>query len=172
MTNLADTSVPTWVLGATTGIDDAAGSRYLLIGVGDKARTVLDRWNSELAAQRVSVIRSADVRSAAQTLLTELQHAWVGTRARFAGTAGTCLYLRAAALTAGLEDDECGFEVTEPGVVDVYCTHCRAVTATAAQIGACMICIGCGRNLVIYHHVSRRTGQFMGYMLDAENGIG
>ncbi len=29
-------------------------------------------------------------------------------------------------------------------------------------------CVGCRRDLLVYYHVSRRTGQYLGFMVDAE----
>jgi len=63
-------------------------------------------------------------------------------------------------------------EITVHAVSDreryVLCTHCRVVTATSAVVGETCACNGCGRNLLVYHHNSRRHAAYMGFMADAE----
>ncbi|CAN5181247.1 hypothetical protein BH09ACT8_BH09ACT8_11190 [soil metagenome] len=89
-------------------------------------------------------------------------------RVRMSGAAGVCLKLRRVALAAGLEDDEITAQPVGEGALEVFCTHCRAVTTSHVGVGHEVACTGCGRNLVIYHHVSRMRGQFMGFMADVE----
>lgn len=168
MTNLADTSVPPWVLNCAPAALDETGAAYLLVGVGADAAALLKQWHDELPGRRVTVIAEADVAHACAALTQCLLQAQVGVRVRLAGPAGACLKVRAAALAAGLEDDEIAVVASGPSEIEVFCTHCRATTSTRASIGEVVACRGCGRNLLVYHHVSRRTGQFMGFMADAE----
>ena len=46
--------------------------------------------------------------------------------------------------------------------------HCRTVTTAAVELSEVLPCSGCGRNLLVYYHVSRRQGAHLGYMVDAE----
>jgi hypothetical protein len=168
MTNLAHTSIPSWVLDPAAVESDITGTSYLLVGVGDAALPNLARWRRELAKHPVRLDFHADMDQLSENFARALEEARVGVRVRISGTAGVCLKLRAVALAAGLEDDE--ITVAPGGMADfeVFCTHCRAVTNSHIGVGGLVACIDCGRNLVIYHHVSRRSGQLMGFMTDAE----
>lgn len=168
MTNLADTSIPPWVHDDTQTTLDDTGSAYILVGVGADAEALLKRWRSGLADRPVTVIAEADVTSAGAALDDFLTQAQVGVRVRLTGPAGACLTLRANAMVAGLEDDEICVVASRTGEIDVFCTHCRTPTATTAGVGETVTCAGCCCTLFIYHHVSRRRGQFMGFMVDAE----
>jgi hypothetical protein len=75
-------------------------------------------------------------------------------------------------VTSGVEEDELYIRAVGTGRIEILCVHCRAVTAAAAEIGDVVPCTGCVRRLVVYYHVSRRTGQFLGYALDAEEADG
>jgi hypothetical protein len=179
MSQLAHTSVPLWAVpgperraaGATTP-GDSTGTSYLLVGVGAAARPVLDGWASALAAGAyaadVIVLHADDAAAAGEALGEALGRARVGVRVRLAGPVSACLALRGTAVSAGLDDDELHVQPTEADGLDVFCTHCRHVTSAAAAIGDVVACAGCHRDLVVYHHVSRRSGHVLGYMVDAE----
>ena len=173
MVDLADTSVPSWVSDSSRsdssgGNLDATGVSYLLVGVGDRVTPILCRWREELTDFPVELIAHADVEIVGFALKETLGHARVGVRVRIAGSAGACLTLRAVALNAGLEDDEIAVVTAGPGLLEVFCTHCRGATRAPVEVGDTVVCGGCQRSLVVYHHVSRRTGRFLGYMVDAE----
>ncbi|MFZ2240318.1 MAG: dimethylamine monooxygenase subunit DmmA family protein, partial [Gordonia amarae] len=76
--------------------------------------------------------------------------------------------VRAHALRAGLEDDEIHVSATGSGPIKVFCSHCRATTTADAGIDDVVPCAGCGRGLLVYYHVSRRKGSYLGFMVDAE----
>lgn len=172
MSQIAFSSVPTWArpggpIEATSPVP--TGSSYVLVGVGDVAET-LARWESDLPPRATRRIHS-DTDSAAALLAGVLADAVVGVRVWITAEVGSALALRAVALGAGLEDDEItvvpaasAAEVT----VEVFCAHCRSVTRTAAAIDDVVACAGCRRDLLVYHHVSRRTGHYLGFMIDAE----
>ena len=147
---------------------DSSGTRYVLVGVGPDAEPVLHRWRSDLADRPAALVARADVESACAALVEELRQAQVGVRVRLTGPAGACLALRAAALNAGLNDDELAVVPVSGGAIEVLCTHCRAASRVFAGVGDTVACSGCGRSLLVYYHVSRCSGQFMGYMVDAE----
>lgn len=171
MTNLADTSIPPWVHDDTPTTLDDTGSAYILVGVGADAEALLERWRVGLVDRPVTVIAEANLTSAGAALNESLTRAQVGIRVRLTGPAGACLTLRANALAAGLEDDEICVVASRTGEIDVLCTHCRTPTSTTAGVGETVTCSGCSRTLFIYHHVSRRLGQFMGFMVDAETAV-
>ena len=41
-------------------------------------------------------------------------------------------------------------------------------THAVAAVDDVICCDGCDRDLLVYYHVSRRTGAFLGFMVDAE----
>ena len=85
-----------------------------------------------------------------------------------AGPADACLRLRAAAVALGVADDEITVASTDVRERAVHCVHCRTVTTAAVELSEVLPCSGCGRNLLVYYHVSRRQGAHLGYMVDAE----
>lgn len=177
MTTLAHTSVPLWAVphdqGWTTPMGPATdGAAYILFGIGRGAMAALDRWEGELhaASGRPGVRRLAvaDAEEAVRVLAGMLASARVGVRIRVAGPVAACLAVRAAAVAAGVEDDELHFAPTVQGAIGLFCVHCAAVTSVEASIGAVAPCSGCGKSLLIYHHLARRTGWFLGFQVDAE----
>ncbi|MFI6358596.1 dimethylamine monooxygenase subunit DmmA family protein [Streptomyces sp. NPDC050743] len=173
MTNLADTSVPAWAVSSGASAPaDAAGTSFLLVGIGREAGARLATWEAALAASHpVAAVRRLqydDAGAARSALVAALADARVGVRVRLAGPVGACLALRGAAAMVGLEEEELFLAPTGPGPIDLFCAHCGVATAVVAAIGDVAACGGCARNLVIYHHVSRRNGQFLGYKIDAE----
>lgn len=48
----------------------------------------------------------------------------------------------------------------------VWCTHCHGLTEGVST--STVACAGCGRELLVRDHFSRRHGAFMGVMVDAE----
>jgi predicted RNA-binding Zn-ribbon protein involved in translation (DUF1610 family) len=48
----------------------------------------------------------------------------------------------------------------------VWCTHCHGLTEGVST--STVPCAGCGRELLVRDHFSRRHGAFMGVMVDAE----
>ncbi|MGE2730780.1 dimethylamine monooxygenase subunit DmmA family protein [Mycolicibacterium vaccae] len=116
----------------------------------------------------VTMVSSEEIDDAAARLTEHLSTARVGVRILLAGAIGACLQLRAAALAAGVEDDEIHIQATESGPIHVYCAHCAASTKTTAGIDSLVVCSGCAKTLIVYHHVSRRLGKYLGFQVDAE----
>ncbi|WP_439030853.1 dimethylamine monooxygenase subunit DmmA family protein [Gordonia terrae] len=172
MSQIAYSSVPPWaraggpVVPATPA---PTGSSYVLVGVGDVA-DILGRWEAELPPRATTRIHG-DADSVADLLGTALTEAVVGVRVWIVADVGDALVLRAVALGAGLEDDEIEV-VPAPRAgrrpVEIFCAHCRSITRTTAVVDDVVPCAGCRRDLLVYHHVSRRSGQFLGFMVDAE----
>jgi len=150
MTDLAHTSVPGWALPGPAGAAEPAET------AGDVV--------AELSGVRLA--GPAD--DVATRLVNALAHAHVGVRLTLTGPAGGCLTVRAAALRAGLEDDELTVTATGPGVIDLYCSHCRETSRVEAGIADVVPCPVCDRSLLVYHHVSRRRGAYLGFQVDAE----
>ena len=98
-----------------------------------------------------------------------LADAHVGVRIVAVGDETLCYGVLSRARAAGALDDEVSLIITDRGPVRVFCTHCRHTgIQDDAEVGAVITCAGCARRLVIYHHFSRRTASYMGYMVDAE----
>lgn len=174
MPALVHTSVPTWAVpavsaGAGSLPSDMSGASYLLVAVGHPAALVVRMWAADLAGTPdVRIIEAADTPAAQEALEAALAEARVGVRVRLTGPTGSCLALRGTATRAGLQDDELYVAPTSIGPVELFCVHCGGVTPTDAGIGEVVPCAACERRLLIYHHVSRRSGRFLGYLVDAE----
>lgn len=174
MPALVHTSVPAWAVadhapGEEMAAPGLGGASYLLVGVGRPAALVVRMWAAAVAGTPdVRIIETADTAAAQEALGAALAEARVGVRVWLAGPTGACLALRGTATRAGVEDDELYVAPTSTGPVELMCVHCAGVTGTDAGIGEVVPCAGCDRNLLVYHHVSRRSGRFLGYMVDAE----
>jgi len=167
MTSLADTSVPAWAVGAATvAPPDDRGTTYLLVGVGEEGTALAGSWASALPG-KPTVICGDDAHAVSAAVRTALDTARVGLRVWLAGPPGACLVLRGLAVSAAVEEDELHVSVVGAGPIEVQCVHCQTAS-TAVAIGDIVPCGGCGRQVVVYYHVSRRTGRFLGYMHDAE----
>jgi dimethylamine monooxygenase subunit C len=149
MEDLGSTSVPLWA------VPDAypavpATAPGIQLSVGD------------------ATFGGGDVDAARSWLHAAVIEARVGDRVRISGTVGDCLRLRGTAVSAGLMDDEIEIVPTGYDQVGVACVPCGHITTARTGIEQVVPCAGCGRNLFVYYHVSRRTGLFMGYQADAE----
>lgn len=169
MVGLSQTSLPRWAYAGGVATVDPTGRAYTLIGVGASARGVVDQWAQQIGSDReVRCHVGADVATALTRLEADLATARVGHRLMVAAAVQDCLNVRAMAVCAGLADDEMRFGVLAGAARTVWCVHCRASTTAPVTIDDTFTCSGCERNLVVYPHVSRRTGQFLGFMVDAE----
>ncbi|TIC87775.1 hypothetical protein E8D34_08905 [Nocardioides sp. GY 10113] len=174
MPRLEHTSVPPWAVpnAAVSPAPDATGTSYVLVGVGPDGAQQVAAWRREIRAARgdvpVETVLAEDHADAGVRLASALAAARVGVRVRVAGAVGDCLALRGVAVRAGVEDDELHVAPTAAGPVAVQCCHCGAITPSAAGIDDVVPCAGCARRLLVYYHVSRRTGTFLGFQIDAE----
>ncbi|MEQ6899633.1 dimethylamine monooxygenase subunit DmmA family protein [Nocardioides sp. YIM 152588] len=173
MPRLEHTSVPLWAVpeGAAPAAPDATGTSYLLVGVGAEGERQVTTWADALDGAPVTVVLAEDQAAAGVRLATALASARVGVRIRVAGPVGDCLALRGVAVRAGVEDDELHLAPTSGGPVAVQCCHCGATTPSEKGIDDVVSCTGCDRRLLVYYHVSRRTGTFLGFQIDAEEAV-
>lgn len=102
------------------------------------------------------------------SLRTAIESTTVGFRLLIAGPEADVYLARSAALACGAQLDEIALCVTERSRRRVHCAHCKTVTETGQPIGAVVPCATCARSLLIYHHFSRRTGAYLGFMVNAE----
>lgn len=167
------TSIPDWALDPTdlpgTTPLPAGAASWLLIAVGGSGRERAAAWCRDLPDDVPVALLDADrVADLVPTLDAAVAQARVGVRVAVAGPVGDCLAARGRLVSAGLEDDELLVSPTEPGAVEVFCVHCRAATVTTAAVGEVVPCDCCGLGLLVYHHVSRRDGRYLGFQADAE----
>ncbi|MBX7453608.1 hypothetical protein GR927_36995 [Mycolicibacterium sp. 3033] len=165
------TSVPAWAITPTEPAADTTGRWWTIIAFGPAGGAVARRWAAQIG--RESAVRSYEVavgddERARAALVGALADARVGWRLMMAGPADACLRLRAAAVALGVADDEITVASTDVRKRAVHCVHCRTVTTAAVELSEVLPCSGCGRNLLVYYHVSRRQGTHLGYMVDAE----
>ncbi|CAN5425293.1 dimethylamine monooxygenase subunit DmmA family protein [soil metagenome] len=169
------TSVPDWARAPQVEAADPTGRVHTLLEVGADAVTapVVADWQCELgdSGGLVHHHTCADADEAVAALHADLADARVGHRLLVAGSSEACLAVRAAGVRAGLSDDEMRFGVVSVGHRTVWCVHCSATTSHEVvpdDPDDPVVCSGCARSLLVYPHVSRRTGQYLGFMVDAE----
>lgn len=171
MPALEHTSVPAWAVGvASVGSPALAGTSYLLVGVGPEGEAEVAAWASGLGDLEVTRVVGTDVEVVAADLAAALVCSTVGVRVWLTGPVAACLALRARAVVAGVEDDELYVAPLAAAGIDLWCVHCGTVSSVPAAIDDVVPCVGCFRNLLVYPHVSRRTGHFLGFQVDAEEG--
>ncbi|MET0820161.1 MAG: dimethylamine monooxygenase subunit DmmA family protein [Aeromicrobium sp.] len=172
MPDLVHTSVPSWASAAAIPDLDVEGRRFAVFAIGPAAlelgRDWLEALESVVGPGRATLHQSAGFTEAEPVLEAELASAAVGWRLKLIGPADDCLALRARAVRAGLMDDEIQVASVDDRSRTVLCSHCTTRTTSDVGIGETVGCRGCGRNLLVYHHVSRRHGAYMGFMSDAE----
>ncbi|MGY1636141.1 dimethylamine monooxygenase subunit DmmA family protein [Geodermatophilus sp. SYSU D00742] len=163
------TSVPRW-----DAVPPAvpSGARSLaLLALGPDAEDVVASWEATARSSGtpVSVLRVAGCEDALPWLEAETAQAVVGWRLLVAGPEADVLRARARVLALGAVPAEILPFVTGVPLRRVHCAHCDTETETTAPVDGTCTCSGCGRTLHVYHHVSRRMGAYLGYMIDAED---
>ncbi|MCM0620763.1 dimethylamine monooxygenase subunit DmmA family protein [Nocardioides bruguierae] len=168
------TSVPPWTREPVVESPDATGTAFTVLAVGTGsdatgAAAIVDAWLPTLpVGAPVQVHTSEDVAGAIAAMRTDLAGARVGHRVLVAGSATDCLAVRAAALGSSLMDSELTVGVTSVATRAVWCVHCSATTIAEAGLEDVVTCPSCRKDLVVYPHVSRRTGAHLGFQVDAE----
>ncbi|MGW0160580.1 dimethylamine monooxygenase subunit DmmA family protein [Mycobacterium sp. NPDC003323] len=166
------TSVPGWAIRPSRPPADTSGRSWTVIVLDEGASEIADRWRQQIAAtggeSGMVVHRVTGIDAALTALRTDLAGARVGWRLMLAGSAQSCLVLRAEAVSLGVADDEITVATTDVAARSVRCVHCLTVTGARVAVEEVLPCSGCGRNLVVYYHVSRRAGAHLGFMVDAE----
>jgi predicted RNA-binding Zn-ribbon protein involved in translation (DUF1610 family) len=71
-----------------------------------------------------------------------------------------------AARALGLDEHQIQLDHAGSQKRRVWCTHCHGFTEGVST--STVACAGCGRELLVRDHFSRRHGAFMGVMVDAE----
>ncbi|GAA1391117.1 hypothetical protein GCM10009613_32980 [Pseudonocardia kongjuensis] len=168
MTSPEHTSVPRRPA-VPPGVDRAA-RRVLVLAVGDGAATVARTWRAEAGAAGIPAeqLSAASAGPLLGELDTRLATARVGIRLMVAGPECDVLRIGAVALARGLLTAETTTFATDDRVRRVWCPHCDTTTTAEVPVGGRTGCAGCGRTLLVHHHVSRREGCYLGFSADAE----
>lgn len=163
------TSVPRWQ--AEPPAFDARARSCTVLALGHDAEPVAGAWTAGAcsAGIPVSAVRTDDLGEALALLEADLASAVVGWRLHVAGPEAEVLHVQARARALGAVDSEVIAHVTGVPARQVLCLHCDAVTETDVLVGGAVTCAGCGGELHLYHHVSRRLGSYLGYLADAED---
>ncbi len=166
------TSVPPWAVAPLRPAADLTGRHWTVLAIGDDAAAIAAQWTDQIAAQRPDarprVHLVDDAEAASEALEADLADAVVGWRLLLAGPAHACLRVRAHALELGAGDDEITVASTEVATREIFCAHCRTVTTARVELTGTLPCTGCGRELFVYYHVSRRLGTHLGFASGAD----
>ncbi|MFF0814552.1 dimethylamine monooxygenase subunit DmmA family protein [Rhodococcus sp. NPDC003318] len=153
----------------------AGGGRVVtVLSFGPDARHRANELVATFAGTRVNWLRLPPgwTELAADVLERQLVAARVGWRLVLVGAEAPVLAAQAQALAAGVLGEEILAEVVDSRGVDaelhVHCAHCATVHEASVPVGGLTRCPECAADLVVYHHLSRRTGAYLGYMHDAE----
>lgn len=169
----AHTSVPRWPR-QPPGVDPA-GTGYLVVSAGRAGAAVAAGWIREIQDRARPVWGFHDDSApgrgdrAATALISALSGATVGVRIMVAGPELVVLDCAAVARAAGAIDAEITQHVCATELRRVHCSHCATPNVSAVAVGDTLTCRGCERRLVVYHHVSRRLGAYLGFVADAES---
>jgi hypothetical protein len=145
-------------------LPDSAQVRAIYTG---ESLTPVD-LSRELAALGLRALTLSPTQSAAlETLETALADCGMGTRLYVAGAESFIGSVEQVAARFNLQSDEVQREHQGSAARRVFCIHCQ--TSNADVTTNIVRCRGCGRNLVVRDHYSRRLAAFMGVMADAES---
>ncbi|MGY2080105.1 dimethylamine monooxygenase subunit DmmA family protein [Modestobacter sp. SYSU DS0657] len=170
---LEHTSVPRW--DAFPPPVPPAARQVAVLGLGAATDPTTDEvvaaWvaAARTTGAEVTTLRATDYAAARTWLEAETQRALVGWRLLVAGPEADVLRARARALELGAIAAEVLPFVTGVPTRRVHCAHCGTETETTVPVDGTCPCAGCGRTLHVHHHVSRRWGTYLGYMVDAED---
>lgn len=144
---------------------------HTLVSFSPDAMAVADTWASSAASLGASVRRLHADRfdsHLAAALEAHLADAVVGWRLMLIGPEADILAAQALAFTFGVIPAEIRAHATSATRRRVRCAHCALTTEADLPVGETLPCPGCGRTLVVHHHLSRRHAAYLGYHADAE----
>ncbi|MFI5952653.1 dimethylamine monooxygenase subunit DmmA family protein [Cryptosporangium sp. NPDC051539] len=141
---------------------DESGTAYAVVAFGEAGAAAAAKWIERLRELGRPLWAwhgppGADDGPAA--LAGQVRGARVGWRLLVAGPEADVLRARAVAIDGGAVPAEVTAVVTDDRWRRVWCPHCGATTPTD---GPSVRCSGCGRALVVGHHLSRRRAAYLG----------
>lgn len=147
---------------------DGSGRRHVIVAGADaSARAAAAAWldEAELAGAGAVLVDAGD----AASLRAALETATATTRLLAAGSESDLAAATAGAELAGMTPKEVRAVLTDAaGTRPVQCVHCRAITHAEACVEETCECVGCGVELLVFAHYSRRIGAYLGFQVDAE----
>lgn len=174
--HLALTSVPPWAVEEVRPPADLSGRSWTVLAIGSDAEDIAHQWaaqvSSHLPGAALRIHHVGDAEAACAALTADVADAVVGWRLLLAGPAHACLRVRSLAIQLGVGDDEMTIASTEVSTRTVYCAHCRHVSAAEVELTGELVCAGCGRQLFVHYHVSRRLGAHLGFATHADRQDG
>jgi hypothetical protein len=165
----AHSTVPRWPTEPPSV--DPSGRSYVVLAFGSEALQVASDWRGEIARRAmpfISLDGGSDLSEMMARLTGVLGAAVTGLRLMVAGPEQEVLAVQATARAAGMLDAELALHVTSSASRRVYCVHCKTTSSVKAQVNEVSACHGCGRELLVFAHFSRRSGSYLGFLADAE----
>jgi hypothetical protein len=164
----AHSTVPRWP--AEPPSVDPSGRSYVVLAFGSEASQVASAWCREIAGRAAPLVSldSGTEPSIMDRLTDVLAASVTGLRVMITGPEQEVLAAQSTARTAGLIDAELALHVTSAASRRVYCVHCKTTSSVEAAVDEVAACHGCGRELLVFAHFSRRSGSFLGFLADAE----
>jgi hypothetical protein len=165
----AHSTVPRWP--AEPPAVDPSGRSYVVVAFGPEAEPIAAGWRREIA-QGPSALIALDCDQAASETMSRLTgvlaSATTGLRLMVAGPEQEVLTVASTARAAGMIDAELSLHVTSATSRKVYCVHCKSTSSARAAVDEVAACQGCGRELLIFAHLSKRSGSYLGFLAAAE----
>jgi hypothetical protein len=164
----AHSTVPRWPTKPPSV--DPSGRGYVVVAFGPEAEPVAAAWRREIAELSLPMVSLAGAHpgDTLGRLADVLAAATTGLRLMVAGPEQEALAVQSAARAAGMIDAELVLHVTSAESRKVYCVHCKTTSSAQAAVEELAACDGCGRELLIFAHLSRRSGSYLGFLADAE----
>ena len=169
---------------------DLKGSRHLLVAQGNGGEAILRVLQSTHDAQRMEILYASEsvsnknlagrlvesgvakisiyqaISGLIDDLPSSLSSSTMGLRLYIVGSESFIWSVSAVAGEFGMSSDEIQREHCGTLSRRVYCVHCKIINETVkTNIAACR---GCGCQLLVRDHFSRRLGAYMGVKVDAE----
>jgi hypothetical protein len=141
-----------------------------VVAFGPAAEQVAAAWRGEIGLSEMPLVSldAAAGPSVMERLTDVLGVSSTGLRLMVAGPEQEVLAVQSAARAAGMIDAELALHVTSAESRKVYCVHCKTTSSARAAVDELASCEGCGRELLIFAHLSRRSGSYLGFLADAE----
>ena len=153
---------------------DATGRDFGVVSFGQDGLVVAGWWLTEIAglpAPSWSLSSEGAAADLLPALTTRLRQSATGLRLMVVGPEQDVLAVQSCALEAGLIHAELTLFATSTKARSLYCAHCKTTSSVQAAVGSVAPCAGCGRGLMVYSHLSTRSGSYLGFLADEEEPV-